>query len=163
MLFRSSSGEVLDDTSSSQHAALLWIAADDDLSRITAESSINEIRQLRARYILACMYYSLNGDSWLSKLGWLDGSDDHCNWEYITCDATTGAVTELNSGGDVNMQGSIPSEALHLTSLGESQSEESPKFLVIPYLTCALLFQAELLLEATKLLPFLRSMGERAT
>ena len=130
-----SSGAVLDDTSSPQHSALLWIATDDDLSRITAESSIDEIHQMRVRYILACMYYSLNGDSWHSKLGWLDGSDDHCNWEYITCDTTTGAVTEIDSGGAVNMQGSIPSEALHLTSLGESEYLESPNFLAVPCLS----------------------------
>jgi hypothetical protein len=120
-----SSGQALDDTSSPQYAALLWVVSDDTLSPISRASSDAEIEKMLTRYILALLYYSLSGGRWLSAVGWLDGRLDHCSWEYIFCDNGSTSVLGINTGGDnffggggAGMQGSLPSELNRLTSLG---------------------------------------------
>ena len=138
-----STAEVLDDETSPQYAALLWITNNDKLSLIGEESSVDEIQYLLVRFVLASVYYSLDGNAWLSKRGWLDGGEDHCHWEYISCDDTTLVVTGIKTDGPANMKGSIPSEILHLTSLGEldhgySYSFRSLSTLILLFLVVSL-------------------------
>lgn len=113
-----SSSEKLGNTKSPQHSALKWLSTD-MLSPIPSNGSEAEIQSLVTRYSLAVFYYSLDGESWLSSIDWLDAETSECAWQFLECD-DDGAVTVINTGGSFfNIGGSLPSELQHIPSLSE--------------------------------------------
>jgi hypothetical protein len=129
--------ESLEDPSSYQSAALNWIVKDDEISRLAENSTDEEMQVALSRYVLAVFYYSLNGSSWISDSGWLDATLGHCSWEFISCDGA-GLITSISTGsfleylaaglgtfqaalahGGNHLEGILPSEFKHFTSLGE--------------------------------------------
>jgi hypothetical protein len=129
--------ESLEDPSSYQSAAFNWIVKDDEISRLAENSTDEEMQVALSRYVLAVFYYSLNGSSWISDSGWLDATLGHCSWEFISCDGA-GLITSISTGsfleylaaglgtfqaalahGGNHLEGILPSEFKHFTSLGE--------------------------------------------
>lgn len=70
------SGETLIDVGSPQYEAAKWIADDDPMQLDIYDSGFEQ------RYAMAVLYYSLDGDDWYSKEGWLSGKSE-CDWEYV--------------------------------------------------------------------------------
>lgn len=71
------SGDKLLDVGSPQHKAARWVADEDPMQLDMDDPSFQQ------RYVMAVFYYSLDGDNWNSKDGWLSGQSE-CNWEYVT-------------------------------------------------------------------------------
>jgi Leucine-rich repeat (LRR) protein len=65
-------GAALDDPTSPQYSAFLWLSQDPNLADFENERRTQ-------RYAMATLYYSLNGESWLRNDGWLS-EDDECTW-----------------------------------------------------------------------------------
>jgi hypothetical protein len=110
-----SSAEALEDTSSPQYRALRWIADKDTVA------DVNDVEQLKARYILAVFYYSLGGPGWLDADSWLETEVGVgvCDWDRVECDSDM--VISIGQKG-VNLQGEIPSELQHLPMLGRFEN-----------------------------------------
>jgi len=102
-----------------------WIAEKDTLDFRSSLPSEAEVLQ---RYIFCVVYYSTGGDEWVldDKDNPLMDPDGHvCSWNQVGClkNETTIVALYLN---DRNLQGTIPSELVHLSSLeyvhlGENQ------------------------------------------
>jgi hypothetical protein len=141
--------ESLEDSSSSQNKAFNWILNDVEISRIAENSTDDEIQVALSRYVLAVFYYSLNGSTWIRDSGWLNATLGHCSWEFISCDGadlitniSTGSFIEylvdspdalqaaLDHGGN-NLEGILPSELKHFTSLGECIHVSSLSFICL--------------------------------
>ena len=95
-----------EDKSSPQHQALCWL-----LGEITGPVDSSIIQ----RYVLAVMFYSINGDGWTNNAHWTSG-EDHCNWYGISCDNFKGVVSKLNLVAN-NLIGPLPTEISQLTGL----------------------------------------------
>lgn len=64
--------------------------------------------QLTQRYVLATLYYSTDGDNWVSCFqdddnceagsSWLTGDDSECDWAGVECGEVTGAVSDIELG-----------------------------------------------------------------
>ena len=123
-------GEALRTPSTPQNRAFNWLAANSDLETYTNKRIVQ-------RYALATLYFSTNGDSWMTKERWLDNGDE-CSWwrssnpcqedsECLWWQGSYDAVPCTDSGdvrnlqlNDNNLQGTIPPEiGLLSDSLGE--------------------------------------------
>ena len=93
-----------EDKSSPQHQALCWL-----LKEITGPVDSSIIQ----RYVLAVMFYSIDGDGWINNAHWTSG-EDHCNWYGISCNK--GVVDQLNLVAN-NLMGALPTEIGELTGL----------------------------------------------
>lgn len=70
------SGEKLIDVRSPQHKAARWIADEDPRQLDVDDPSFEQ------RYAMAVLYFSLGGDNWNSKDGWLSEKSE-CKWEFV--------------------------------------------------------------------------------
>lgn len=140
ILFNVTDSETLDNSSSPQNAAFLWIVRDDSLSTVTPGAvSPDERETVLSRYALATFFYATSGTRWISSVGWLNGELDECNWEFLRC--TNQQIAEIDTGlqGN-NLIGSIPSEIKELTSLvylslpSNRLTEIHPDFVHLPNL-----------------------------
>jgi hypothetical protein len=110
------SGETLMDVVSPQHKAARWIADEDPM-----QLDIND-PGFEQRYAMAVFYYSLDGDNWNSKDGWLSGQSE-CDWEFVTgpgCvdGCINGKVCALKMDGWLGSQkGTLPEELGVLTEI----------------------------------------------
>lgn len=125
-----------EDPSSAQYKAALWFAARNQPTLMIPGSSngtseldspVYKYRYL-ARYIMAVVYYSMNGEDWSNGLSFLSPSTDICTWLYqvvsILGEVSFEGIVCDNSGfplalmlPDLNITGTIPSELGLLTSL----------------------------------------------
>jgi hypothetical protein len=112
------SGEfALDDTSTPQRKALQWIGMTD------AQQLIGTDPEAKERYALAVLFYAAGGEGILDQAT-VDGESDAwlsdstvCDWTFITCDATSLAVVQLNLF-EGSLQGTLPmAEIAALSSL----------------------------------------------
>jgi hypothetical protein len=110
-----SASEALANTSSPQYEAFDWIVQTDQLTPITNTSSIQAIQKLLTRYALATFYYSLDGDNWVARNGWLAGGQDECAWQFVTCNNDMVQSILMPSN---NLMGGVPPEVQLLASLG---------------------------------------------
>lgn len=125
-----SSSDDLQTPDSPQNQAWLWLLSRDQNISLSNNMTQNGVQKLRARYILAVFYFALGGNEWTSSHDWLSGVSDECDWEFITCNDTSGEVlhiqtTNIIGGNDPlegsnNMVGGLPSELTHLLSLGKA-------------------------------------------
>lgn len=117
-------GAALDDPTSPQYSAFLWLSQDPNLEFYDDERRTQ-------RYAMATLYYSLNGESWLSNDGWLS-EDDECTWfsrvnRQICGRRRLQPSRPSSSAGSIirlvlyynNLEGAIPPEIAHLTHLEE--------------------------------------------
>jgi len=115
-----SSASTLQDNSTPQYEAFAWIVDQDDLILCSGDSGITQ------RYILALIYFALNGSGWLECSAvsgsvctdgnpWLDGSTDACGWFGITCD-DDGHVSVIKLKAN-NLSGELPGEIFSLPAL----------------------------------------------
>ena len=68
----------------------------------------NDEPQLTQRYVLATLYYSTDGDNWVSCFqdddscnfgsSWLTGDGSECAWAGVTCGDITGGVSDIELG-----------------------------------------------------------------
>jgi len=108
------SSQDLQDASSSQSKALVWLKTKDVK---IASTSLETYLQ---RYILATLYYATGSNIPIPHSNWLS-TEDECNWGGIECDphnpmSETGQIRSVQLNG-LNLEGSIPSEVGFLTSL----------------------------------------------
>ena len=112
-----------------QYKASAWLAeADPAVLSHGSDLTANRIIQ---RFVLANIYYSLNGDSgWAKTNGWLTEKHE-CEWYGISCsmDEDLNPSDEANSNGSFitgidltanGLKGSLPTEIASLNSLSES-------------------------------------------
>jgi Leucine rich repeat len=96
--------------------ALMWLLDLDplnlDLLSATSDNEAATKSRLAQRYALAAL--SVGSQNWLLAFNWLTANE--CTWYGITCDSTTGAVTEINLPTN-NIQGGIPADLGLLTSM----------------------------------------------
>jgi hypothetical protein len=111
-------GEALQTPSTAQNEALNWLAGNANLDSYADEKKIQ-------RYVLATLFYSLNGNSWTNNNGWLTDSDE-CDWYNQADDGpfctVDGGVRELDFFQN-NLDGTIPPEVGLLSdSLGKHRT-----------------------------------------
>jgi hypothetical protein len=103
------------DANSPQAKALAWLENDPQYH------DYRRVYRLNQRYALAVFYYSMNGDSWENRTGWLS-DDNECTW-YMEDDGDDhcGADSRLTLLDlfDNDLEGSIPTEVELLTDLTE--------------------------------------------
>jgi hypothetical protein len=122
-----------------QNAALHWLAMNDAPYRDAQPWNDADQRQerTRQRFVLAVVYFSLNGDGWQSCNrhdpscsatagtihSWLTATDE-CTWNWIRCDdygRVTGWVTAVDVSQRIDserdLRGTVPPELALLTSM----------------------------------------------
>jgi len=115
-------GEAMQAPESPQNRALNWLANDTFQGYHTEDKLIQ-------RYALATVFYSTDGNNWKNNSLWLDNGDE-CGrwWQFIgggiTCNSTTGGITNLGIGKN-NLKGTIPPEIGLLPSLVELDLSEN--------------------------------------
>jgi hypothetical protein len=102
-------GTAIQTASSPQNKALIWLSNNTDLNLYSNATKIQ-------RYALATLFFSTNGNSWLSKAYWRRNRDE-CEWDAVSCDdndSIDGLSLESN-----NLIGTIPNELALLSNLGK--------------------------------------------
>jgi Leucine-rich repeat (LRR) protein len=103
------------DTSSPQRKAAAWLTSGDP-----KKMEVDATEEFMNRYILATIYYALDGDNWAYDLDWFTSSDV-CEWtrNFETKEGTPIEIgVTCNDGGHIkelylpkmNMKGTIPHE-----------------------------------------------------
>jgi Leucine-rich repeat (LRR) protein len=109
LLLSNPAGALLQDPQSAQARSLHWVA---NLDPVQVRSS--DTTNLNARFALASLYYSTEGQFWSNSVGWLS-SANHCNWFGVSCDSITnnpqnpGNIVSLDLENN-NLVGNIPEE-----------------------------------------------------
>ena len=83
----------------------------------TVDTSTAEETSIVQRYVLCVLYYTTLGDEWTLMNGtmlFLDPDLNECDWKKVGC---VDDVVGYLSLPDSNLQGSIPSELIHLSGL----------------------------------------------
>jgi hypothetical protein len=96
--------ELLEDPSSAQYRAARWIAVE-DLERVDIPNNDLEDNpfQFVQRYVLAVLYFSLNGSNWNDPLNFV--SDLHeCSWYQAIPDESTGELLAVGVSCDDRLQ-----------------------------------------------------------
>ena len=124
--------EALSNQQSPQYQAYMWLVTMDTLTEFSDNMNSQQVAIMTTRYILAVVYYALEGGDWHSAVGWLHSGLSHCDWEYIDCaddeDQTVlmfrtrnTVETASNGNGNENMRGALPPEFAHLSKLERLQ------------------------------------------
>jgi hypothetical protein len=115
---------------SPQNLAWLWLVSKDQIVAFSSNMTQDGIHKMRARYILAVFYFALGGVDWKYARNWLDGTVDECDWEFVTCDEASYEILQILTSstiggnpleGSNNMIGGLPTELIHLDTLGKIQ------------------------------------------
>ena len=106
--------EILDDTSSDQYKAIIWMAGSDPLQDL--DSTLPEL--VIQRYVMVLLYFATNGGSWKNNNGWLSETSV-CSWDGIKCSDSelinTIDLSDNNLGG--RLVGEIGALGDHLSFL----------------------------------------------
>lgn len=135
-----STQDSLQDASSPQGQALRWVAALDDLQR-PVPTQLHSDQRMVQRYVLAVLYYALNGPEWEAHWNWMSGTDE-CSW-FETSVAPTVAQVPTNittalgvtcNPHTLGVQGLyLPSNGLRGTLPPELQFLTDLELLAVPY------------------------------
>lgn len=110
-------GAALEDVESPQSRALQWLVSNKQLAEYQDWKRIQ-------RYVLAVIYYSLDGDNWFESTGWMS-DEDECSW-FTNVDINNAVCDENGSYRAISLvrnslEGTFPREvALLSDSLGTS-------------------------------------------
>jgi len=104
--------EITEDINLPQGEALTWIMNED-------RAIISDV-ELIERYVIALVYFSLDGPYWLNKDRWLS-KDPICDWNGITCSLASDGIYHISKIELVSndLQGKIPNEISKLSYLQE--------------------------------------------
>ena len=72
---------------------------------------------LLERYLLAVMYFALEGANWFLPHPFLETDTHACDWRFISC-TNSSTIRSIKLNGN-NANGTIPSELQHFASLGK--------------------------------------------
>lgn len=113
-------GEALQDESSPQYAAYLWLSGNENLDDYDDDQRLQ-------RFALATIYNSMDGPNWTAQTGWLSDSSE-CEWfsrdNRNPC-GLDGSLHRLLLFFN-NLRGTIPREISLLTMLREINLEGGP-------------------------------------
>lgn len=115
-----STAESVQDKSSSQYRAVLWMVDDVQENSWSLEGSQNQIIQ---RFSLATFFYNTLGDQWRENDGWLETSLTECDWSGLSCvgngfaDATGFRRLQSFDMFDNRVDGALPHEISFLSNL----------------------------------------------
>jgi hypothetical protein len=101
--------QAMSDSLSPQGQALEWLKRDMDGSALVGW-------RIQQRFSLSTLFFSLNGDSWYNKSGWLSASDE-CSWNVKAASCDMHGHISVLSLSDNNLAGSIPDELSLLADL----------------------------------------------
>jgi len=96
-------------SNSARYNALDWIVEKDELKLGECQDN------LKQRYILALLFFVMNGDHWTHDSDWLDGKSFECEWKGVGCDER-GNVNAI-SLKEMGLDGTIPYEVASLMNL----------------------------------------------
>ena len=82
-----------------QERAMSWLLFQDERDQAVDAAK---------RWALASLYYTWQGENWLSADKWLS-SENVCEWEHIMCNIQTGNIQEIDLQNN-NLVGTIPAE-----------------------------------------------------
>lgn len=103
--------ELLQEVNSTQQKAFDWLI---NVDRYTGMINPDIVTQ---RFVLAVLYYSLNGDEWINNRHWLSESLSVCEWESSASSSGVcnddGLLVELKLDRN-RMKGTLPTELAHL-------------------------------------------------
>ncbi len=99
-----------------QIEAYYWLVFEDEITNFSENMSQVDIDIMKTRYNLAVFYFTLGGENWWSPINWLGGNVSHCDWRGVGCDMD-GDINNLTLD-DNNLQGTLPSEVVQLSTLG---------------------------------------------
>jgi len=116
-----SDSDTLEDENSPQFLALSWLV-DEDSAQLISEAH----DQIKQRYIIAVLYFSLENVSWLLECGFM-GDQHECSWSCddlmnnsynvrLVCGSKRVTVVKLSGFG---LSGTIPAELGYLSELRE--------------------------------------------
>ena len=98
------------DSCSAQNQALVWLSS----------GNLRDGGDLYQRYVLALLYFQMNGAAWLNSSSWLSYHNE-CDWHGIDCRSTTADGSNLQVRSiqldDNNVQNTIPNEIRYLSTL----------------------------------------------
>jgi len=116
-----SDSDALIDENSVQHRAMQWLLRDDK-----AIISMANIERVKQRYIVVLLYFSFQGENWLTNFGFLSSSHE-CLWNGIDHNGGFNGIQRCNKENQItsiaivnnNATGTIPSEIGELSELTE--------------------------------------------
>ena len=107
-------GAALENPSSPQYQALKWLFNNTNLQEYANAQRLQ-------RYAMSVLYFSTNGDDWLTSTNWLS-DESECDWynKGVTfCDAVSNGVANFDLNGN-DLNGKLPAELYLLSnSLGK--------------------------------------------
>ena len=116
------STDALQDQSSPQYQALIWVA---DI--LFNEEVIMDETLLLQKFALASFYYATSGQNWYTRAGWLDATIPECDgWFGVDCFQDGFHVDNLVFASDNNFVGTLPNELALLTKLKLFSVSDSP-------------------------------------
>jgi hypothetical protein len=102
--------QVLDDSSTDQHKAIMWMAQSDPMPQ-NLDSMIPEL--VIQRYVMILFFFATNGGGWKNNNGWL-GETSVCGWDGVYCNDRE-LVTTFDLSNN-NLRGRLISEIGELGS-----------------------------------------------
>jgi hypothetical protein len=96
-----------------QYRAAQWIMEEDALM-LNADDE--DAVRLVQRYVMALLYYALEGNQWTSSANFLTAASV-CEWQGVGCLPYGHTINHINLGNNT-LEGSIPSEIGHLRHVG---------------------------------------------
>jgi hypothetical protein len=82
LIQRVSHEEDLTTPDTAQNKALLWLTTTDDYYDLPSDASYEEAYPYIQRYIMAVLYYALNGPSWVNQCDFLKSDTSVCEWNF---------------------------------------------------------------------------------
>mmetsp|Transcript_57335 Transcript_57335/g.166431 ORF Transcript_57335/g.166431 Transcript_57335/m.166431 type:complete len:548 (+) Transcript_57335:142-1785(+) len=122
ILMQISSADAYLDPSTPQGECRDWLWKEDQLQ---LRKDIHGEESIQQRYILCVFYHATNGQSWrTSNVPFLDPTMHECDWSNVGCNSDDQVATLYFT--ERNLQGTIPTEMIHLShlqllNLGENQ------------------------------------------
>lgn len=122
LIYTFSSVESLRNITSPQYKAMTWMITLEKQYNNNTNATVschNNKDLLRQAYVMAVLYYSLNGDEWHTNREWLSSTTNICGWyssyhKYRSICDQNGMLRLLHLDNN-NLNGTLPTELGHLS------------------------------------------------